>query len=162
MRSMTPERSTTHEPARGEGTAWDSVDHRVAQFTQFARAHLRNRAARAAYLALAGTPDDAWSAETIARRSNVDPHPVDIALRQFAAAGIVEVAGRSPAGDRLYRWHPTMAYLHQADASGAGADPVCGMPVPATTPYTETTDGELQRFCSLRCQTTWRAASREL
>lgn len=36
-------------------------------------------------------------------------------LRQFATAGIVETAGRSPTGDPLYRWHPGMAYLHQAE-----------------------------------------------
>lgn len=145
------------------GVRGSGLDRRVAQFTQFARAHLRNRAARAAYLALAGAPDQAWSAKAIARQSRVDPHEVDIALRQFGAAGIAEDAGRLPTEDRLYRWHPTMAYLHQADGTSTdAADPVCGMPVPTATPYTETADGQAQHFCSLRCQAAWRAASREL
>lgn len=153
----------THEPTRTEGTAWDAVDRRVAHFTQFARAHLRHPAQRTAYLVLAGSPDEAWSARAIAERSHADPHQVDIALRQFTAAGITETAGHSHTGDRLYRWHPTMAYLHQDDGTSTEtADPVCGMPVPASTPHTETTDHQVQRFCSLRCRTAWRAASREL
>jgi YHS domain-containing protein len=151
----------TGEPIQTEGTAWETADRRVADFAQFARAHLRNPAERTAYLALAGTPDEVWSASAIARRSRADIHDVDVALRRFAAAGIAEATGASATGERLYRWHTTMAYLHAGDRGDSGAvDPVCGMPVPADGPYTETTDGEDLRFCSLRCQMAWRAASR--
>jgi hypothetical protein len=153
----------THEPAARGTTAWEIADARVALFTKFARAHLRTPAQRAAYLALAGTPDEAWSAPAIAAQSNVDAHEVDITLRQFTAAGITEDAGHSSGGDQLYRWHPTMAYLHQHDQPSLDAvDPVCGMPVPASTQLTETTGDQVQRFCSIRCQAAWRTAAREL
>lgn len=131
------------------------IDERLVRF---ARAHLRSPAQRAVYTALAGAPTVPTTGTVIAERFHLEAHQVDVVLRQFEAAGIVEAAGRSPDGERLYRWQADMAYLYadNDDPVAAFVDPVCGMPVPIDSPHHD--DG--QWFCSLRCQTAWRVAAR--
>ncbi|HEV2071192.1 MAG TPA: hypothetical protein VGR26_15490 [Acidimicrobiales bacterium] len=128
------------------------------RLARFARAHLRTPAQRAVYAALAGAPDAVTSARDIGEQFGVDAYAVDVALRQFQAAGIAEPGGRSPGGERLFRWAGSgMAYLRTGEPPATHSiDPVCGMPVPDDTLYEESG----HHFCSRRCQTTWRVLAR--
>lgn len=126
---------------------------------RFARAHLISRAHRAVYSVLAGASDAWWSPDEVAGATREDRYEIDIALRQLGAAGIVEAkaVGDAP----RYRWRLDIRSLGEpmADA-GSDVDPVCGMPVPSSSPFLFEHASGVDRFCSVRCMTVARRAGR--
>jgi YHS domain-containing protein len=121
---------------------------------QFVHAHVRSRVQRAVYATLGGSPEVPLSAHEIAALAHADAYEVDVALRQYAMAGIVEVI-TSDLGPVTYRWRDEMRYLFEGvptPGSEEFLDPVCGMPVDTDTGYLlDDSPGQPIRFCSLRC-----------
>lgn len=129
-----------------------------ARLQQFIRTHLRTPAQRAVYAALGGSPEQPLSVQDIAPLVRVDAYEIDVALRQFAAAGILERVVPD-AGPAQYRWHDEMRYLFEALPPNAEdiIDPVCSMPVAPETPHVlRDASGQPIRFCSLGCLTIFR------
>ena len=135
------------------------VSHLADQtLLQFARAHLTTPAYRAVYTVLGGA-DDWWRPAEVAAASRISVHEIDVALRQLAAAGVVEA--RTPGDDPRYRWCLDLRSLSEPHTDDEfEIDPMCGMPVPATSPFVLEDTSGLHRFCSLRCMTAARRARR--
>ena len=118
---------------------------------RFARRHLATREERAAYLALSWERSKCWSVPQIAEREHADTDEIQRALAAFEEAGIVESTA-SPQG-RRYRLRSEMNYLFGEIGYSPPWDPVCGMPVSATSPYVgEDVHGRTRQFCSSLCR----------
>lgn len=126
---------------------------------RFARAHLTSPAHRAVYAVLSGAADDWWRPADVAAASRLGVHEIDVALRQLAAAGVVEA--RTPGDDPRYRWCLDLRSLAgPLRDDEIDIDPICGMPVPVTSPFVTEDASGVHRFCSLRCMTAARRARR--
>jgi YHS domain-containing protein len=130
-----------------------------ARLQQFIRTHLRTPAQRAVYAALGGSPERPLSVQDIAPLGRVDDYEIDVALRKFAAAGILERVVPE-AGPAQYRWRDEMRYLFEAVLPPNAEDvidPVCGMPVAPESPHVlRDASGQAILFCSLDCLTIFR------
>lgn len=68
---------------------------------------------------------------------------------------------RAPGDDPRYRWCLDLRSLAEPHTDREiDIDPMCGMPVSRTSPFMLEDTSEVHRFCSLRCMTAARRASR--
>lgn len=127
---------------------------------RFSSVHLHGPVERAVYNAVTLAPSESWTAPEIAVQIGFDELVVGAVLRQFAAAGIVEVEVFR-FGARRYRARPTSSFLPERPTSAAIIDPVCGMRVAEDTPFVLADGAATIRFCSQRCVLVWERRGRE-
>lgn len=116
---------------------------------RFAAVHLSGSLEAAVYKTLASVPSLDWTRTELAAHLRADVALVHVVLRQFAAAGVVDAL--SADSDTRYQWRPISRFLGERPTRDAVRDPVCGMWVTRSTPFTLDTDGGTEHFCSQRC-----------
>jgi YHS domain-containing protein len=149
-------RETGLPGARPDAAVEDESSIDADVLRRFAAIHLQGPVERAVFELLSRSSSGHWTAAEIATELGADERLVDVVVRQFAAARILEVTRRGSRTSR-YRVRPISSFLAD-EAAGALVDPVCGMKVDENTPFAIRHDVTPVRFCSQRCQLIWERA----